>query len=110
MSEVQKIVVLTESELESVIKRAVAEALKSKPDGHNSQKLLYSIKEAAQLLNVPPSCVGRAAREGRLNSTHLGHYVRFTANNLESYIEKLRSETGEDTGEKRGSKRKRETD
>ncbi len=110
MSEVQKIVVLTESELESVIKRAVAEALKSKLDGHNSQKLLYSIKEAALLLNVPPSCVGKAAREGRLNSTHLGRYVRFTKNNLESSIEKLRNESGQDMGAKRGSKRKRETD
>ncbi len=109
MSEVQKIVVLTESELESVIKRAVAEALKSKPDGHNSQKLLYSIKEAAQLLNVPPSCVGRAAREGRLNSTHLGHYVRFTANDLESYVEKLRNETGQDKGAKPEGKRKLKT-
>lgn len=110
MSEVQKIVVLTESELEQLLRRAVAEALKSKPDGHNSQKLLYSIKEAAQFLNVPPSCVGRAAREGRLNSTHIGRYVRFTANDLESYVEKLTNETEQDTGAKRGSKRKRETD
>ncbi len=51
MSEVQKIVVLTESELEQLLKRAVAEALESKR-GHETGDRLIDRDEAEGVLAV----------------------------------------------------------
>ncbi len=101
-----------ENALEALLRRIIREEVQVilRQNGNQELKLLYNIKDAARLLDVPETWLGRAARQGIGPCVRMGHYVRFTANNLESYIEKLRSETGQDTGEKRGSKRKRETD
>ncbi len=97
--------------LRAEIKGLFREVLREEMAGQNGNqepKLLYSTKEASHILGVPETWLGRAARQGIVPCVRMGHYVRFTANNLESYIEKLR-ETGWDMGAKRGSKRKRET-
>ena len=99
--------------LRAEIKGLFREVLREEMAGQNGNqepKLLYNMKEAASLLTVPETWLGRAARQGIVPCVRMGRYVRFTANNLEAYIEKLRNETGPDMGAKRGSKRKRETD
>ncbi len=101
-----------ENALEALLRRIVREEVQVilRQNGNQEPKLLYNMKEAASLLSVLETWLGRAARQGLVPCVRMGHYVRFTANDLESYIEKLRNESGQDKGAKRGSKRKRETD
>ena len=94
-------------EFRRIVREELREILNQ--NGNQEPKLLYNMKEAASLLSVPETWLGRAARQGLVPCVRMGHYVRFTANNLESYIEKLKSEPERDMGAKRGSKRKRET-
>ena len=93
------------------IRQAVREEIQAilRQNGNQEPKLLYNMKEAARLLGVPETWLGRAARQGLVPCVRMGHYVRFTANDLESYIEKLRNETRQDMGAKQGSKQKPET-
>ncbi|MDP2604582.1 MAG: helix-turn-helix domain-containing protein [Deltaproteobacteria bacterium] len=51
-------------------------------------KLLYSTKEAAQVLGVPETWLGAAARSGLVPCVHVGHYVRFAMRDLEAFIER----------------------
>ena len=95
-------------EFRRIVREELREILNQ--NGNQEQKLLYNMKEAASLLGIPETWLGRAARQGIVPCVRMGHYVRFTANNLESYIEKLRNETGQDMGAKVGSKQKGETD
>ena len=94
-------------EFRRIVREELREILNQ--NANQEPKLLYSTKEAASLLGVPETWLGRAARQGLVPCVRMGHYVRFTANDLESYIKKLRNETGQDMGAKQGSKRKRET-
>jgi len=93
------------------VRRIVREELREilNQNGNQEPKLLYNMNEAASLLGVPETWLGRAARQGIVPCVRMGHYVRFTKNNLESYIEKLRNETGQDKGAKREGKRKLKT-
>lgn len=50
-------------------------------------KFTYSTAEAAELLNVPETWLATAAREGRIASVKVGHYVRFKLVDLENFIE-----------------------
>ncbi len=97
--------------LEGWLRNLIREEIKTAAgqNGNQEPKLLYNTEEAARLLGLPETWLGRAARQGIVPCVRMGHYVRFTANDLESYIEKLRNETGQDMGAKRGSKQKRET-
>lgn len=85
-----------EKAFEGLLRRIVREELREilNQNGNQEPKLLYSTKEAASLLGVPETWLGRAARQGLVPCVRMGRYVRFTANNLESYIEKLGNETG----------------
>jgi excisionase family DNA binding protein len=51
-------------------------------------KLLYSTEEAAQILGVPKTWLGSAARTGVVPSVRVGHYVRFAIRDLEDFIRK----------------------
>ncbi len=112
MSELSKNSALLGDAFLEAIRQAVREEVQAilRQNGNQEPKLLYNTKEAARILDMPESWLGSAARQGIVPCVRMGRYVRFTANNLESYIEKLRNETGQDMGAKRGSKRKRETD
>ena len=50
-------------------------------------KLLYSTKEAAEILSVPETWLASAARNGIVPSVRAGHYVRFAIRDLETFIE-----------------------
>ena len=79
-------------EFRRIVREELREILNQ--NANQEPKLLYSTKEAASLLGVPETWLGRAARQGLVPCVRMGRYVRFTANNLESYIEKLGNETG----------------
>ncbi len=49
-------------------------------------KLLYSTKEAAEVLSVPETWLASAARSGLVPSVRVGHYVRFAMRDLEAFI------------------------
>ena len=51
-------------------------------------KLLYSTKEAAEILGVPETWLASAARTGAVACVHVGHYVRFAMDDLENFIAK----------------------
>jgi excisionase family DNA binding protein len=46
---------------------------------------LLDAKQAGELLNVPPSWVLAQARAGRIPHLKLGRYVRFDADELDSW-------------------------
>ena len=48
---------------------------------------LLDDREAAKLLNVKPSWVGEAARQGRLPHVMLGRYRRFVRADLLAWVE-----------------------
>ena len=50
-------------------------------------KLLYSTKEAAEILGVPETWLASAARTGLVPSVRVGHYVRFDMRDLEAFVE-----------------------
>ena len=97
MSEVQKIVVLTESELESVIKRAVAEALKTQngQGGVNiGSKEWLRAGEAAQLYGLPKTWFEERGRAGDIVRTKPGRYVLFNRRDIEAYMQKHKEKNG----------------
>ena len=85
MNEVQKIAVLTESELDALVKRAIGEALKAKQDGHGALELL-DLKQAAGRLSLPKSRITQAVKEGNLAYVKVGHYLRFRPLDLQDFI------------------------
>ncbi len=97
MSEVQKIVVLTESELESVIKRVVAEALKTQ-NGHGGvnigSKEWLRAGEAAQLYGLPKTWFEERGRAGDIVRTKPGRYVLFNRRDIEAYMQKHKEKNG----------------
>jgi excisionase family DNA binding protein len=54
------------------------------------QKLLFSTKEAAEVLGVPLTWLSAAARKGLISSVQAGHYRQFTMADLQAFIEKNR--------------------
>ena len=52
---------------------------------------LLDDREAAAFLNVKPSWVGEAARQGRLPCIMLGRYRRFDRADLETWIEEQKT-------------------
>jgi excisionase family DNA binding protein len=52
---------------------------------------LLTDAEAAELLNVPKSWVGEAARQGRLPCVMLGRYRRFVRAELIAWVEEQRA-------------------
>ncbi len=93
MSEQGKIVLLTESELESLLRRAVSEAVKATESNPRTPKLGYSTEDAAKILGVPKPWLARAAREKKIRSVKAGHYVLFSLVDLEEFLGKSRKES-----------------
>ena len=56
------------------------------------EKLLLNTEEAAQLLNVPHTWLASMAREGKIKSVKLGHYVRFARADLEAFILQIKDQ------------------
>ncbi len=80
MSEVQKIAVLTESELEGLIKRAVAEALKAQ----NGKDNMLTANEAADFLSYSRDWVYRNWQ--RIGGRKVGKRgIRFRREDLEAW-------------------------
>ena len=76
------IVTLTVAELRCVVR----EEIKAATNGNGHSPTLLSAEQAAQLLHVPKTWVLEMARQGRLKSVRLGHYVRFKPEDLEEFI------------------------
>ncbi len=97
MSESTKIVVLTESELEGVIKRAVAEALKTQ-NGQGGVNIVskewLKAGEAAQLYGPPKTWFEERGRAGDIVRTKPGRYVLFNRRDIEAYMQKHKEKNG----------------
>ncbi len=97
MNEPTKIAVLTEAELESVIKRAVAEALKTQ-NGQGivniGSKEWLRAGEAAQLYGLPKTWFEERGRAGDIVRTKPGRYVLFNRRDIEAYMQKHKEKNG----------------
>ena len=83
-----------ENALEGLLRRIIREELRTihGQNGNQEPKLLYNTKEAASLLGVPETWLGRAARQGLVPCVRMGHYVNFNPEDLRAFIAKLRKE------------------
>jgi excisionase family DNA binding protein len=70
--------------IRQAVREEIAAAIKTQP----KPKLTYTTAEAATLLNVPETWLAAAAREGRIRSVRVGHYVRFKIEDLQNFINK----------------------
>jgi excisionase family DNA binding protein len=73
------------------IRQAVREEIAAAAKIQSKPKLTYTTPEAAEILNVPETWLAAAAREGRVPSVRIGHYVRFKLSDLENFIETRRA-------------------
>jgi excisionase family DNA binding protein len=74
-------------QIRSVVREEIVAAVKSQP----KLKLTYTIAEAAEILNIPETWLATAAREGKIPSLKIGHYVRFKLSDLEAFTEKRKA-------------------
>ena len=70
------LVTLTDQDLRQIIADEIARALPK------TEKLLYTLEEAAAQLSLKKSWIARAVREGEIECTRKGHYVLFTKEQL----------------------------
>ena len=63
-------------------------------------KLLLDTEEAAKFLNVPPTWLASTAREGKIKSIKLGHYVRFARTDLEAFIVQVKDQGRKERSQK----------
>jgi hypothetical protein len=56
-------------------------------------RIVYPLKEAAQMLSVPPTWLAAKARAGEIQCVRLGHYVTFTEVDLREFVAKAPKET-----------------
>jgi excisionase family DNA binding protein len=66
-----------------IVREEVSSAVKKQPPA----KLTYDTAESAIILGVPESWLAAAAREGKVRSVRIGHYVRFRLSDLQEFIE-----------------------
>jgi excisionase family DNA binding protein len=76
------IVTMTVSDLRAIVREEVTGAVKNQ----SKPKLTYTTAEAAGILNVPETWLATAARDGKIPSLKIGHYVRFRASDLETFV------------------------
>jgi Helix-turn-helix domain len=72
------VMTMSRRELSELVRREVAAALAEKPD-----KLLFNSREAAVMLGVPRTWLESKARENRVPCRRLGHYVRYSREDIE---------------------------
>jgi|SRR3990167_2535337 len=78
--------------IREVVRQEVRVALGDGVKVGDQSPSLLSVKEAAKIYSVPKSWIAEAARSGELPSVKVGHYRRFTREDLNAYIEKHRKE------------------
>ena len=80
--------------LKLLLKETVREELESalKDQKQKPEKLLLETDEAATFLNVPATWLASMARERKIKSIKLGHYVRFSRTDLESFIQQMKDQ------------------
>jgi excisionase family DNA binding protein len=69
------------------IRQVVRQELEAAAKSQSKAVLLFDTTQAAKILNVSQSWLSAAAREGRIPTVKLGHYVRFKPSDLEEFIE-----------------------
>ena len=79
----EMVVTLRVADVRAIIREEVKAALAA----HNPPvaKILYPLKEAADMLSVPPTWLAARARAGEIPSVHLGHYVCFNPDDLSDF-------------------------
>jgi excisionase family DNA binding protein len=80
--EERMIVTMTIADLREIVR----EELQAVSASGKPEPLLLDTDEAAQFLNVPPTWLASMAREQKIKSVKLGHYVRFARADLEAFI------------------------
>ena len=81
------IVTLTIADFRAMVRQEFqAVSSVAKPD-----PLLLDTEQAAAFLNVPATWLASMAREEKIKSVKLGHYVRFARADLESYILQMKN-------------------
>lgn len=84
----QMIVTLRVADLKAIVRAEVQAALSAQqPPIH---RIVYPLKEAAEMISVPPTWLAARARAGETQSIRLGHYVTFAKQDLEEFAEKMR--------------------
>jgi excisionase family DNA binding protein len=68
------------------LRELMREELKAATASNAQSPTLLSAEEAAKLWSVPKTWIAEMARQGRLPSVKLGHYVRFKPEDLEAFI------------------------
>jgi hypothetical protein len=95
------VVTLKVSQLRAIMDGVVEAALKRQRPP--VPRIVYPLKEAAQMLSVPPTWLAAKARAGEIQCVRLGHYVTFTEQDLREFVEKAprerRKEKKEDEGQ-----------
>ncbi len=81
---------LTVGQLRALMREEISAV--AEQNGHREPKLLYNTEEAARILGVPKTWLGRAARQGLVPCVKLGHYVNFNPEDLRAFIGKLKKE------------------
>jgi excisionase family DNA binding protein len=76
-------------EIRQIVREEIGAAVKAQ----TKPKLTLDTKEAAELLNVPETWLAAAARDGRIPSLRIGHYVRFKPADLENFINSKERDT-----------------
>ena len=80
------IVTLTIADLREIVRQELqAVSANGKPE-----PLLLDTEQAAVFLNVPPTWLASMAREGKIKSVRMGHYVRFARADLEAFIQEMK--------------------
>jgi hypothetical protein len=54
-------------------------------------RIVYPLKEAAEMLSVPSTWLAARARAGEIKCVRLGHYVTFAEKDLREYAEKMKT-------------------
>jgi excisionase family DNA binding protein len=83
----QMVVTLKVGDLRQIIRDEIAA---SNRNGEKS-KDIFNTEQAAMFLNVKPSWLAAAAREGKIPVIRFGHYVNFHRSDLQQFIEKSKS-------------------
>ena len=80
--------------LKQLVREAVREELESTllDPKQKPEKLVLDTEEAAHFLNVPATWLASMAREGKIKSLKLGHYVRFQRADLEEFVLQMKAE------------------
>lgn len=98
MGETAKVAVLSPDELKSLIREAVAEALKANGSGQSvnpGSKEWLKAEDLAKLYGLPKTWFEERGRAGDIARTKPGRYVLFKRRDVEEYLERNKKKNGE---------------